>query len=276
MRSSSFTVALVAFALSTMSCAKILGIEDTALLPLPEALSCVGEVVPPVGNGTQINIVAYIGNIATGGTPIANVRVRRCLSRLDLTCDGADVYLSGADGLVTVPVTSGFNGYLRIEDPNPALPADDPNRLVTYFWYFSQAIVDNRPEPFPIFAMTRAFREIALYDGVTEDTTLRGELAINSTDCADENIDGIRFEITTPTRVDELTLPFYFSDGLVLIDPPIAEQQTDAMSAIGGYRAVKSGTVGIRAIHAASGVTVAEDTLLVQPDVLTTVRLLPQ
>ncbi len=101
MRSSSFTVALVAFALSTMSCAKILGIEDTALLPLPEALSCVGEVVPPVGNGTQINIVAYIGNIATGGTPIANVRVRRCLSRLDLTCDGADVYLSGADGLVS-------------------------------------------------------------------------------------------------------------------------------------------------------------------------------
>ena len=50
---------------------------------------------------------------------------------------------------------------------------------------------------------------------------LRGELAINSTDCADENIDGIRFEITTSTRVDELTLPFYFSDGLVLIDPPI-------------------------------------------------------
>lgn len=275
MRSSLYTLALVTLAFASTSCAKILGIDDTALLPLPEALACVGEVVPPVGNGTDVNIVAYIGNIANG-LPIEGVRVRRCLSRLDLTCDGAQTYLSDALGIVTVPVTSGFNGYLRIEDPNPALPADDPNRLVTYFWYFSQAIVDNRPEPFPIFAMTRAFREIALYEGVTEDTTLRGELAINSTDCSDQNIDGIRFEITTPTRADELTLPFYFSDGLVLIDPPLEEQQTDLMTAIGGFRAVKSGTVGIRAVHARSGVVVAEDTLLVQPDVLTTVRLLPQ
>jgi hypothetical protein len=39
---------------------------------------------------------------------------------------------------------------------------------------------------------------------------------------------------------------------------------------------VESGQVGIRAVLADSGETVAEDTLLVRPDVLTTVRLLPQ
>lgn len=275
MRSSCFTVALVALALCTTSCAKILGIEDTELLPLPDELSCVGEVVPPVGNGTEVNIVAYIGSILDGSA-IPGVRVRRCLSRLDFVCDDADVYYSDAAGLVTVPVTSGFNGYLRIEDPNPALPVNDPSRLVTYFWYFSEPIVETRATPFPIYAMTRGFREVALYDGVTEDTTLRGEIAINSTDCSDMNVEGIRFEITTPARTDELTLPYYFSDQLVIIDPPLEEQRTDAMSAIGGFRAVRSGSVGIRAIHAESGVIVAEDTLLVQPDVLTTVRLLPQ
>lgn len=260
-------IAIALLALASASCAKILGIEDTELLELPANLACVGSNTPPMGDGSPTDIVARIVDLGTG-EPVEGLHVRRCATRLDAVCAG-EVYTSDADGLVEVPVNTPFNGYLRIEDPL----GDGEANYVTYFWYFSQPIVGPREEPFPISAMTRATRNFLLYNGTTTDPTLRGEIAINSTDCADENASGITFEITTPASADADTHAFYQSDVQILIDP--ANAQTDG-AGLGGFLGVKPGSVGIRALHAASGTVVAEDTLLVRPDVLTTVRLLPQ
>lgn len=256
-------------ALASASCAKIIGIEETELVSLPANLACVGQVTPPVGNGTQVQINAFIANIATG-TPLEGVRVKRCLSRLDVTCEDATVYTSDADGMVSVPVQSGFRGYLRIED---AVQDGASNRLVTYFWYFSQPIVETRAEPFPIYAMTRAYRDLAFYSTIPGGHADRGEVAINVTDCDDVNAVGIRLDIDAPESVDDRTKSFYFASDLIAINP--ADPQTD-VSGLGGYVALLPGAVKIVAVHAASGVAIAEDDLLIQPDVLTTVRLLPE
>jgi hypothetical protein len=107
---------VLALCLTSAACTKIIGIEDTELSVLPSNLQCVGSVVRPVGDGSPISIDAQISNLATGA-PIEGVVVRRCVTRLDIVCDNADVYYTDATGRVSVPVTSGFNGYLRIEDP---------------------------------------------------------------------------------------------------------------------------------------------------------------
>jgi hypothetical protein len=63
---------------------------------------------------------------------------------------------------------------------------------VTYFWYFSEPIVATRPTPFPIYAMTRAYRDLAFYSTSPGDHSQRGEIAINTTDCEDLNASGVR------------------------------------------------------------------------------------
>jgi hypothetical protein len=257
-------------ALGLGGCAKILGIEGTELAPGLD-FACVGRVPRPQGDGSEVEIVAAIVDIATG-VPLEGVRVVRCLTRLDLACESTEPVFSDADGLVRVPVTSGFNGYLRIEDPD-----DDTTDagLVTYFWYFSEPIVETRAEPFPIYAMTRAFRRDVLYAQAGAPDPGLGEVAINATDCEDADAPGIHFEITTPARIGSSTVPFYFANGQIVV-PSMPEGEVTDVSGLGGYLGVKPGSVGIRSLLVDTGDKVAEDTLLVQPDVLTTVRLLPQ
>ena len=75
------------------------------------------------------------------------------------------------------------------------------------------------------------------------------------------------------TDAEEREKSFYFASGQIAINPSVEE--TDA-AGLGGFVSLLPGTVRVRAIHAQTGALVAEDNLLVEADVLTTVRLLPQ
>jgi hypothetical protein len=261
-------------------CVEIIGIEDTEIEPAEPGfdLSCLGSVVPPEPDGSAVEIRAQIVDIS-GAPAVPGVEVIRCNSRLLPACDFGTPYLPDATGLVVVPVTAGFNGYLRILDAD----ADDGNDWVPYLWYFSQPIAITREEPFPIQAMTVGVREVIVYPeaAITQDSS-RGDVAINAVDCGDTNAPNIHFEITTPASLTDGTDPFYFSNNMVVIASAPENEVTD-VTGLGGFRGLAPGTVGIRSYVAdtfdfdtRSGTIVAEDTLLIEPDTLTTVRLLPE
>ncbi len=270
---------LASLALFSLGCVEIIGIEDTQIEPGRD-LSCVGNVTNPVGSGGQVEIVAQIVDIAGSEGP-PGVMVIRCNSRLGVNCSPVeDAVRPDAMGIVRVPVTPPFNGYLRIVDDPDATDGED---WVPYLWYFSQPIVSTRAEPFPVQAMTEGFREFLLYptDSATQNPSL-GEIAINAVDCTDTNAPNIHFEITTPSSEGPSTAPFYFSNGMVVISSSVANERTDAFG-LGGYRGLEPGSIGIEAYIAdtwdeamRTGTLVAEDTLLIEPGTLTTVRLLPQ
>ncbi len=258
-------------------CVEIIGIEDTRIEPGRD-LSCVGRVVPPPIDGSDVEIRAQIVDIGGSGE-VPGVQVIRCNSRLGAACDFGTPYLPDAAGLVIVPVTAGFNGYLRILDADE----NDENDWVPYLWYFSQPINVTRDEPFPVQAMTVAVREGLIYPeaGVTQDPT-RGDVAINAVDCEDDNAPNIHFEVTTPASVGEGTDPWYFGGGMVVIASAPMNEVTDE-TGLGGFRGLEAGTMIIQAYVADTydfdndeGDLVAEDTLLIEPDTLTTVRLLPE
>lgn len=258
-------------------CVEIIGIEDTQIEPGRD-LSCVGRVVPPVADGTAVEIRAQIVDIGGSGL-VPGVQVIRCNSRLGAACDFGTPYLPDETGLVVVPVTAPFNGYLRILDAD----TEDADDWVPYLWYFSQAINVTREEPFPIQAMTVGVREFLIYPetSVTQDPS-RGDVAINAVDCEDDNAPNIHFEVTTPASVGDGTDPWYFAGGMVVIASAPANEVTD-VTGLGGFRGLEAGTMGIRAYIADTfdfesnmGTLVAEDTLLIEPDTLTTVRLLPE
>jgi hypothetical protein len=265
-------------------CVEIIGIEDTQLEPPPPGrdLRCVGSVVPPAIMSSMVEIRAQIVDIGGSGE-VPGVEVVRCNSRLGAACDFATPFQPDAAGLVVVPVTAGFNGYLRILDANAADDVEGKD-WVPYLWYFSQPINQTRAEPFPIQAMTTGTREFLVYPEMdVEQDAAYGDMAINAVDCNDINAPNIHFEVTTPASEGPNTAPFYFSDGMVVIASAPINEVTDSFG-LGGFRALEPGTIGIRAYVAdtfnpddlAGSTLVADDTLLIEPDTLTTVRLLPE
>jgi hypothetical protein len=252
-------------------CADVLGIEETTLASGSTAgiWSCVGDGNVPTGDG-MIEIPIFIGDLATctatSCDPVPGLEAQQCKSRLQQDCTGT-VYTSDENGSVTVPVEAPFNGYLRIVDPT--------GERVEYLWYFSEPLTETRAEPFPIFSMTKALRSSLFFDvpqGGVEEVAGRGIVAVQVTDCDDVPAAGVTFEITTAASQDASTASFYFNGGFVSF--PAVE--TDAQG-LGGFVNVKAGTVGFRALPAElEGEPSAGDTLRVEGDRLTTVRLLPE
>ncbi|MCA9534275.1 MAG: hypothetical protein KC593_11370 [Myxococcales bacterium] len=270
-------------ALGLGGCVEVIGIEDTEIEPGRD-LACLGRVVPPpVVAGATVEIRAQIVDIGGSGE-VPGVEVVRCNSRLGAACDFATPFAPDATGLVVVPVTAGFNGYLRILDADASDDAEGKD-WVPYLWYFSQPINQTREEPFPIQAMTTGVREFLVYPEttVTQDPQY-GDVAINAVDCNDNNAPNIHFEVTTPASEGPNTAPFYFGGGMVVIASALENEVTDE-TGLGGFRALEPGTMIVRAWVAdtfnpepghAGSTLVAEDTLLIEADTLTTVRLLPE
>lgn len=296
------------------ACAQVLGIEETTYEPVREGDdgadddAMMEEEVPPPGEdyrcigsdwleeaaGDRIEIIARIIEIETAGaprpTPVEGMTVRVCRSRLDIDCMGGSEVESDAEGLARVEVDKGFNGYLRIEGPDAS-----GTERVGYLWYFSQPLVNTYV--FPILAMTPGFRSDVIYGGALgskiEWTEERGEIAINVTDCSPPdpptqdvegdtianapglNAPGVHFSITDEELIDDQTRAFYFSEGNPVWPRGAAAQRTDA-SGLGGFLRVPPGAVPIEAVPESLDEASATDTLLVQANFLTTVRLLPE
>jgi hypothetical protein len=254
-------------------CADVLGIEETSLgeesVPAGRDWRCVGRVPTPT---TSKNIVITVKVTDFSGNPLAGLEVKACAVAANVSCDSPiRTAASGSDGIASLDIPASavpFTGYLRLEG--------DANR-VPYISYYSRPIAETLADPIPFLSVTWDELDSAI-PGATAIPG-RGHLFINAADCKDDDAPGIRFDITSSTAVDDLSVPFYVT---------ISGFSTEATQTVGGPGVGGRGgvfnlvaqtppsLVRFKATSEDTGGVVATADWWILPDTLTTGRLLPQ
>jgi hypothetical protein len=269
--------AIVGLAVAGAGCAPILGIDETRLdldggptdtgpPPAGGDWSCVGNVPTETASQTSIDITANIVDFATGAAPASTLNVKACASKTDNVCaTPVATTTSDATGkaVISIPLTGGrgFAGYLEVTGTN----------YIRYLWYFSRPLVKSRA--FPLNVLTVATLDdptngLLVSLGVIPPDSTRGHLAVNTTDCQDVDAPGV--QITTDDG-DSASVPFYLSDGLL----SNKATETQKPYALGGFFNLKPGIVTATATPTALGHAMGQNTLIIAPHTLTTIRMLP-
>lgn len=209
-------------------------------------------------NGPPLDYPIDARDYLTGATPM-NLRVRACF-RPDVACmlPATDWLRPDASGIVTLPLTEGFSGYLEIE-----ADGEVPTLFVFPAALTAELVVALTAIPVSLlpFAALLAF-------GETSHLTLdpgNGVVSMNTYDCAGAPAAGVRLELNAAA------VPFAFVDGL-----PIALRDTTTDDASAGFANVTPGLVVVRGFRGASSDQIGLETVLVRPSWVTVGSLMPQ
>jgi hypothetical protein len=256
-----------------VSCANVLGIDDTSLgedsAPIGRDWRCVGRVPTPT---TSKNIVITVKVTDFSGNPLAGLDVKACAVAANSRCDNPiRTAASGPDGIASLDIPASavpFTGYLRLEGDAERVP---------YISYYSRPIAETLVDPIPFLSVTWDELDSAI-PGATAIPG-RGHLFINAADCKDDDAPGIRFDIKTSNAVDAQSVPFYVTTSGFSADAT----QTVGGPGVGGRGGVFNlvaqtppSLVRFEATSEDTGAVVAAADWWVIPDTLTTGRLLPQ
>jgi hypothetical protein len=237
------------------------GLELNGLLSQPE-WGCLSEAAgfsdvmaidgPPLAYAFDAR--SYI----SGQTP-RNLRGRACY-RADVACShpATEYFAPDANGIVTLPLTEGFNGYIEIlsDDMVPTLllfPAPLTGELAQSMSALPVSLL-----PFDVLL---AFGDAA---NISLDPA-SGVVSINTFDCLGPSAPDIRLELNSPA------VPFTFVDGL-----PIAFQDTTTDDGSGGFANVLPGLVVVRGFRKGTEDLVGLETVLVRSQWVTVGSLMPQ
>jgi hypothetical protein len=148
---------------------------------------------------------------------------------------------------------------------------------VPYYSYFSRPLVESRE--FPFLSVTwDELNEYIIADG--EHVPGRGHLFINVTDCKDENAPDVVLNVKTPDVVDSQTIPFYGDENGFTSAPTKTTSAPDPWGGRGGWFNLKVDEpvrVEFDSVpDDLNGTPSAMDSWWVEPDALTTGRLLPK
>jgi hypothetical protein len=166
--------------------------------------------------------------------------------------------LPDAEGVVTLTLTEGFNGYLEItgDDEVPTLyvlPAPLTNDLIA-----ALAPVPVSLLPFDALLAFGASSQLPLDPGA-------GVVSVNTFDCHGPSARDVRLEVNVPA------VPFTFVDGL-----PIAGLDTTTDEGSGGFANVLPGLVVVRGFRADTMEPVGLETVLVRALWVTVCSMMPQ
>lgn len=223
--------------------------------------SCVAEeagnpIMP--GEGLPLDYSVRAIDFVSGRTP-TNMLIRACY-RSDLGCSrpATSRIAPDAEGLVTLPLSEGFNGYLEItsDDMVPtilAFPAALSPQLASLIESMTVAMLP--PDVLLGFA---AASQLDLDPG-------SGVLSVNAYDCTGPYAAGVRLELNAPA------IPFMFVDGL-----PLAFRDTTTDEGSGGFANVLPGLVVVRGFDSATMQQVGLETVPVRAQWVTVASLLPQ
>lgn len=255
---------LVALSVGAFSCTAVLGIEDTTFQAGPTAggdWTCVGSVPTETPATSSIDITVNIVDFGGSDPPATSLSVKACASKIDNVC-ATPVATASSDAkgvaVLSIPLSGGrgFNGYLEVTGTG----------YIRYLWYFSRPLTKSRA--FPLNSVKTEVLDLLLSGFKATPDPTRGHLAVNTTDCQDVDAPGVK---VTCDLADTTSLPFYFKDGL--LSGSVTETQKGY--ALGGYFNVKAGTAVVRAIPNATGKAMAENSVIIAPGTLTTMRMLP-
>jgi hypothetical protein len=223
--------------------------------------SCVSEeagnpVMSP--NGPPIEYPIQARDFLSGQTP-SNLRIRACF-RPDVNCTrpATDWLLPDAAGIVTLPLTEGFTGYVEImgDDEVPTIymfPAPLTEELVAALSTVSVSVL-------PLDALL-AFGENSQL--VLDPAA--GVVSVNTFDCAGPSAPDVRLEINVPA------VPFSFVDGL-----PIAGIDTTTDEGSAGFVNVLPGLVVVSGFRTDTMDRIGLETVLVRALWVTVASMMPQ
>lgn len=237
------------------------GVELQGLLQQPE-WACLsesadeGDVMPTDGP-----LLAYAFNARSyisGQTP-RNLRGRACY-RADVACaqPATEYFTPDQAGVVTLPLTEGFNGYVEIV-------SDD---MVPTLLFFPALLTRELAQSLSAVPVSLLPLEALLAFGAAANIELdpgSGVVSINTFDCLGPAAPDIRLELNSPA------VPFTFVDGL-----PIAFQDTTTDDGSGGFANVMPGLVVVRGFRAGTEDLVGLETVLVRSQWVTVGSLMPQ
>jgi hypothetical protein len=191
-------------------------------------------------------------------TPVVALRVRACF-RSDVACsDPATPYISaGADGVVSVPLFEGFNGFLE-------LTSDGMLPSMVFFADTWSAELLRALEQVPV-ALLPIPALLALGESarVPVDPT-GGVISINTYDCGGLLASGVRLETNTQA------VPYSFVNGL-----PVAYQNVTSEQGLAGFVNVPPGIVVVTAFPDDGARSMSIDTFLVRAGWGTNQSLIP-
>jgi hypothetical protein len=226
----------------------------------PGDWSCVSDEAGPVmnPNGPPLDFPVDVRDYFTGAPPM-NLRVRACF-RPDVACiqPATDWLTPDETGMVTLPLTEGFSGYLEItgEDEIPTLyvlPAALTPELV-------QALQSVTISLLSLDALL-AFGEVSQL----ELDPGAGVLSMNTFDCTGSIAPGVRLELNAAA------VPFAFIRGL-----PEAGEDTTTDDGAAGFANVLPGLVVVRGFRAGTTDLLGLETVLVRAGWVSISNLMPQ
>lgn len=223
---------------------------------------CLGHLTEPDPDPTRTVELTVRFVFASGGAALTGGIVDIC-DKLDITCGGSEPehpkgIALGGDGLVTVSVEEGFDGFIRVTDPE----------IVDSRFYVGAPIVTApkvkeiqllRPNEYAALA--------GIAQGIVDET--RGTAIFLAVDCKGAAAGGVRFE--TPNADDESIAFYLINQGPVL--PPTATA-TDADGFGGFFNLPVAAAVG-RSFRAEDDVYIGESSFQVVANTISYVQLAP-
>lgn len=186
--------------LGAMSCAQVLGIEETTLekqgVTKPELKSdwsCYSSSAPQP-TGTPVRVIAKIFNFPPPDqppSPLPDIKVEVCTGLLGVNCTSKPVEkISDATGELIFEIgATSFNGYVRFSGTCVGASGDEPCKPLRVYPPRTQ-IKD--------FTATAFMIATSLWDGGTNSTVARdsvGDLSVTSLDCAGKPIEGLSISL---------------------------------------------------------------------------------
>jgi hypothetical protein len=209
-------------------------------------------------NGPPLDFPVDVRDYFNGDTP-TNLRVRACF-RPDVACiQPATDWLSPDEtGLVTLPLTEGFRGYLEItgEDEIPTL------------YVLPAALTPELVQALQAVTVTLLSLDALLAFGEVSQLELdpgAGVLSMNTFDCAGSVAAGVRLELNAAA------VPFAFIRGL-----PEAGEDTTTEDGAAGFANVLPGLVVVRGFRAGTTDQLGLEAVLVRAGWVSISNLMPQ
>jgi len=223
---------------------------------------CLGNVVEPVPDPSQTVELSVRLAFASDSSALTTGTVDFC-DKLDINCTGdSPDFPKGlspnSTGMVTVDVKQGFDGFVRITDPE----------IVDSRVYVGRPIVEvPKVKEIQLLRPNEYAALAGIAQGMVDET--RGTAILLAIDCKGDSASGVRFE--TP-NADGDSIAFYLINQAPTIPPTATETDVDGF---GGFFNLPVSAAVARSFRAEDDVFVGESSFQVVANTISYVQIAP-
>ena len=243
------------------TCEQGLCVEPVVIDPI---WGCLGNVVEPEPDPTQVVLIEFRLVFASDGNPVADGTVVDVCDNLDPECtntaspDFPKGLSVNADGTIALEAKQGFDGFIRISNPDIV-----PSRV-----YVGRPILE--PPSVKEIRLLRPLEYETLANiALAEVDPMRGTAIVLGLDCQDDGVSGLRFESAS---ADAGTKPFYLINQSPQTPPTATETDVDGF---GGFFNMPAGNAVVVSRRAEGDLYVGESSLQILANTISYVQVKP-